>query len=260
MSTQKKTARDLAVAVHEIDAPRFDSYYRDQDDYSRNAFLFGRKTMERVFMKNVGFLKPGARILDVGCGVGEQALNLHSLGYEVHGVDPADAMIALARTRLPSERISKGSILELPYESNSFDMVYSFEVFRYLDIADNERGLLEMQRVLRPGGVFFSSFINRFALDGFFLFEKARKLIGRSRCHHQFETPGSLLARFDQLDFVQTEVHGSMLAPLRLVYKINRRLGSKVARSLEGLDWLTDLGPTRALAGHLLVQSRKKLG
>lgn len=256
----KLNARDSAVAVHEIDAPQFDSYYRDQADYSRNAFLFGRRSMERFFHRNLGYLKPGAKILDVGCGVGEQAQALQARGYEVYGVDPADNMVAFAQTRLPSERISKGSILALPYESNSFDMVYSFEVFRYLDVADNKKGLLEMQRVLRPGGVFFSSFINRYALDGFFLFEKARQLFGRSRCHHQFETPGSLQARFHEVGFVQTEVHGSLLAPLRILYKINQGLGSKVARGTESLDWLSDLPLTKAMAGHLLVQARKVLG
>jgi SAM-dependent methyltransferase len=49
------------------------------------------------------------------------------------------------------------------FENETLDFVYVIEVFRYLAHDDNLQGLREVFRVLRPGGIFFGTFVNRFS-------------------------------------------------------------------------------------------------
>lgn len=63
----------------------------------KNAFTMGTE-QEIGFLVNVLGLKPGMRVLDVGCGPGRHALSLASRGIEVHGVDLSPDFIELART------------------------------------------------------------------------------------------------------------------------------------------------------------------
>lgn len=250
-------ARSSAVRVHEEDAAKFAAWYRTSG--FDNAFTCGRTALQRHFENCLGLLNTGARILDVGCGIGQQALELQTRGFDVNGIDPAASMLSLAHDKL-KDRVLDGSILNIPFPDNSFDFVYSLEVFRYLDSTDNVKGLQEMLRVLKPGGVFFSTFVNRWALDGFFVFESARKILRKSRCHHEFETPTSLKSRLESLDFVQVETHGAMFAALRILYKANESLGQRAARALARLEPVCDWRLCQGLAGHLIATGRKKMG
>lgn len=91
-----------------------------------------------------------SRILDVGCGTGEMAARLMQRGYEVWGLDIAEAMIRHARERCGSDRFRVGDIEHLPFPDNAFDAVVCLGVIEYLDM--DERALREIWRVLRPGG------------------------------------------------------------------------------------------------------------
>jgi arsenite methyltransferase len=101
-------------------------------------------------------LKPGERILDVGCGPGfllnEMADAVKPLGT-LCGVDVSADMIALARIRCsnqPAINLQLGNALELPFLDNTFDVVVSTQVYEY--VADIPSALNEVARVLRPGG------------------------------------------------------------------------------------------------------------
>jgi demethylmenaquinone methyltransferase/2-methoxy-6-polyprenyl-1,4-benzoquinol methylase len=101
---------------------------------------------------------PEDSALDVCCGTGDLALALaERIGAQgtVIGCDFSEAMLELAR-RKAAERGASGvrfewaDALELPYEDESFDAVTVG--FGVRNLADLERGLAEMARVLRPGG------------------------------------------------------------------------------------------------------------
>ena len=52
-------------------------------------------------------------------------------------------------------RVSRASVLELPFSDATFDLVTSFDVIYHLGVADDVAALREMRRVLRPGGALF---------------------------------------------------------------------------------------------------------
>ena len=103
-------------------------------------------------------LRPGDAALDACCGTGDLALELaRRVGPQgsVVGCDFADRMLALAREKadargLPAVRFEHADALALPYADASFDAVTVG--FGVRNLADLERGVIELARVLKPGG------------------------------------------------------------------------------------------------------------
>jgi len=103
-------------------------------------------------------LGPGDAALDVCCGTGDMALELAGLvapAGHVVGCDFSEPMLDLAREKA-AERSAAGvrfewaDALELPYDGERFDAVTVG--FGVRNLADLDRGLREMARVLKPGG------------------------------------------------------------------------------------------------------------
>jgi len=108
-------------------------------------------------------LRPGERVLDLGCGSGWATRLLARLvadgpeGFgQVIGVDVSDEMIRLARQASKDfENVMYvwGSATQIPWEENFFDKVLSVESFYYYP--DQERALAELFRVMAPKGRMF---------------------------------------------------------------------------------------------------------
>jgi SAM-dependent methyltransferase len=92
----------------------------------------------------------GLDVLDAGCGTGSMLLALSRYG-EVTGIDASGLAISYCRQRgLP--RVFLASVVDLPFQDGSFDLVTSFEVLYHVNVADDVQALAEFCRVLRPGG------------------------------------------------------------------------------------------------------------
>jgi demethylmenaquinone methyltransferase/2-methoxy-6-polyprenyl-1,4-benzoquinol methylase len=98
----------------------------------------------------------GARALDIGTGTGDFALELTKLGArQIVGADFSPEMLTAARDKLTDKGISNASFaladaLHLPFPDGTFDCVTNAFVLR--NLADLRSGLVEMARVLKPGG------------------------------------------------------------------------------------------------------------
>lgn len=103
-------------------------------------------------------LAPGDAALDICCGTGDLALELAAHvapGGHVVGCDFSEPMLDLAREKAaergaPGVRFEWADALELPYDAERFDAVTVG--FGVRNLADLDRGLREMARVLKPGG------------------------------------------------------------------------------------------------------------
>ena len=105
----------------------------------------------------------GKRVLDLGCAGGFMAEALDDRGATVTGIDPAREAIAAARAHAAATgrdiRYDMGVGEALPYEDAGFDAVVCVDVLEH--VADLDRVLAEVARVLTPGGLFLYDTINR---------------------------------------------------------------------------------------------------
>ena len=123
-----------------------------------DEFHVGGRQATMAFAEQFG-LRPGMRLLDIGCGLGGAARYFaHEHGCRVSGIDLSDEYVnvanALAARVGLDERVSceLGSALALPFEPGSFDAAYMLHVG--MNIEDKARLFTEVRRVLAPSGLF----------------------------------------------------------------------------------------------------------
>jgi SAM-dependent methyltransferase len=105
------------------------------------------------------WLSPGSRILDLGCGYGRALALLSECGYHnLIGLDPAPAMVALARERFPAIAFAELHSSHLPLPDTSVDATLLFSVLTCVPTDHGQRIIVaEVERVLQPGGLFYIS-------------------------------------------------------------------------------------------------------
>ncbi|HJU69142.1 MAG TPA: class I SAM-dependent methyltransferase [Gemmatimonadaceae bacterium] len=183
----------------------------------------------------------GKRLLEIGVGAGTDFINWVRHGAIATGVDLTDRGVNLTRERLGLEGLTadvrRADAENLPFEDNSFDVVYSNGV---LHVPPNPaRAIAEAHRVLKPGGTFVGLIYNVHSWVGFMLWgvhclAKGRPWKGpRWAIYHYLESPGTnaytvretreLFSRFSVVD-VRTQLgHGDLLL-MRPGAKYNRNV------------------------------------
>lgn len=116
------------------------------------SFLFGRGRAAQLAIK-LSQLRPGDRLVDVGCGPGAAVRQAQAMGVEAIGVDPARVMLRVARARWGSHagldwRI--GTAESLPVDDNWAQVVWSLSTVHHW--ANVDAAIAEACRVLAPGG------------------------------------------------------------------------------------------------------------
>lgn len=117
-----------------------------------------RETTFKRQLLNQAQIKPGHRVLDLGCGTGTLAL-LIKRAYpqtEVVGLDGDPKALQIARNKAARNQLAlafdKGFAQQLPYPDHSFDRVLSSLFFHHLTRENKQKALHEAFRVLRLGG------------------------------------------------------------------------------------------------------------
>lgn len=95
--------------------------------------------------------RPGRRLLDLGCGVGNNLKALERYG-EVWGADPSAKALEFCRQRFTGRLDEVWLPDKLPYEDQSFDLVVMLDVLEHVE--DDVGALQRVLRILKPGGVY----------------------------------------------------------------------------------------------------------
>lgn len=107
------------------------------------------RIIEDVIARRLDAATAGRRLLDLGCGPGNMLDFLGPFG-EIYGSDySADALRFCQQRRY--ERLFRADFHRLPVKADAFDLVTCIDVLEHLE--HDERAMVELQRVLRPGGL-----------------------------------------------------------------------------------------------------------
>lgn len=98
-------------------------------------------------------LKPGMKVLDVGCGMAHLLYEFTQVvpGIEVTGLDISDYALAHAKEEV-RDNLLKGDAKELPFEDHSYDLVISLATLHNLRIYDLKKAVQEIERVGKGNG------------------------------------------------------------------------------------------------------------
>ena len=155
-----------------IDRPHeLKRYYQDKDvaeDYMRRRT--GQPLNGVLYRRQVGFLNqhlaaraPGA-VLEIACGPGRLTAAMRGVRMGV-AVDSSAEMLTTAQHRMNGAAESwsflRSDAFILPFQSESFDVVYTLRFVRHFQLPERQRLYQEVRRVLRPRGVFMVDALNR---------------------------------------------------------------------------------------------------
>jgi len=160
MSTSKIAARVAMENLNEVESlfsvyeSKWYAKYSAGGPLRSRLHAFGERLSE--------FVKPPAKILDLGCGTGNLAGFLTVHGYTVTACDITEKMITRAQEANAGAPIDwfllPADWRELPFASRTFDAILASSVFEYL--SDVPRVFSECHRTLRPGGILIATVPN----------------------------------------------------------------------------------------------------
>jgi SAM-dependent methyltransferase len=155
--------------------------------------------------------------LEIGYGAGAVLLAMAPAVGELHGIDldaDPEPVKKLLATRGRTVNLVQGSVLDMPYADQTFDLAASFSVFEHL--AEYRRALREVARVLAPDGLFL---LGMPAVN--WMMELGFRAIGfRGINDHHITTPAQVAACFEDCGFtlVRSRRLNAPVRPMTLYY------------------------------------------
>jgi SAM-dependent methyltransferase len=201
----------------------------------RHWWYRGRRTVLDGVIAGLG-LPADPRILDAGCGSGRFMVELAKLGA-VTGVELSDTSVQLARERQLGDVVA-GSVLEMPFPENSFDVAVSLDVIEHLD--DDLAALRELRRTVAPGGALLVT------VPAYQWLWSGHDEINH---HHRRYTRRSLQRVAEQAGWqqVRTTYFNSLLLPVAILLRVLDRFSTKTTESSldlwippEPLNWVLE--------------------
>ena len=106
------------------------------------------------------YLNPGSVVLDYGCATGSIALEIASMGKEVHGIDISSNMIEIAKTKADERGVkntafTKAAIFDESLGQESFDVILSLNILHLVE--DPAQVMDRVNQLLKPGSIFISA-------------------------------------------------------------------------------------------------------
>jgi ubiquinone/menaquinone biosynthesis C-methylase UbiE len=126
----------------------YDRMYRVED---RHWWYRGMEAITRAVLDAHMGDRSGLRILDAGCGTGGAMASYLADYGSVTGVDVAKSAIGYCRRR-HLRRLARASVMRIPFEAESFDLVTCFDVIYERQVKEDSAVIGEFLRVLKPGG------------------------------------------------------------------------------------------------------------
>lgn len=156
----KSTKRDYLARVNDPDFPKavaaerakkWDFDYWDGDrriNYGGYKYMPGRWEKVAKAMADHYGIKPGDKVLDVGCGKGFLLYDFTLVvpGVEVYGIDVSQYAIDNSKEEV-RDRLTVGNATRLPWPDQHFDLVYSLNTLHNLHCYDLDPALREIERV-----------------------------------------------------------------------------------------------------------------
>ena len=156
----KSTKRDYLARVNEPDYPKakaaelakqwaFDYWDGDRRiNYGGYRYMPGRWEKVAKAMADHYDIKPGDKILDVGCGKGFLLYDFTLVvpGVEIYGIDVSEYAIDNAKEEV-KDRLQIGNATKLPWPDQHFDLVFTLNTLHNLHCYDLDPALREIERV-----------------------------------------------------------------------------------------------------------------
>ena len=188
--------------------------------------------LEKELVFSLFEIKHGDAVLDVGCGTGNYTIELAKRGADVVGVDSSEEMLIWARQKAQGERLKVNfqvaDALNLPFPDESFDLILSNGLLCFLK--EPEKALMEMHRVLKPGGGLAVGVLNKWSPWAFF---RRIKGLYKDTIYNQayFISPPELEGLIRRAGFDVKETRTCLF-----FFPINNRVYLKIAEQFERLD------------------------
>lgn len=134
--------------------PQTQAFYDgDPEGYSESTI---RNDVSEIMGRFVARLRPGSRVLDLGCGSGRDTLTLRRLGFDVVPADGSEGMCRVAGRNTGSD-VLRLDIADMDFEGE-FDGVWACASLLHLLPGEVVPALEGIRRALRPGGAAYVSF------------------------------------------------------------------------------------------------------
>ena len=224
--------------------------------YARPRHLWDWRQRAALLLGNI----KDKRLLDYGCGQGEESAYFAKLGAKVTGIDVSQVGLEIARARARAHGLCvdfrSADCLETPFADGSFDIIHGHGILHHIGM---EAGLTEVRRLLTDGGI--GVFLE--PLQSFPIIERPKEWLSRRLPRRLDITPvTSGEENLRQADIARAVAHWSQhsVHVYHLTYRIRKLvLPEPLWPVLLGLDFalLGCLPFLRRMAGAAVIYIRK---
>ncbi len=247
-----------------------DMYSSEPETFEQYIFSARRDDAVRFIENN--FSKDSC-ILDLGCGAGPFVSEISKRGYSCFASDYSRDILEKAAQRISAVADKNVPLLQsncqfIPFADNSFDAVVCLGVISY--VPDRSAAILEMKRILKPGGKLYITYRNYYNLICYNLPNFLMWITGRDLAHLNIERKGKFSAgAFLKPNYMEALLVGSGLkitrkygigrGPLKLTWRLGmpEKLSMKLDKFLQKLLGLIGLS-SLLLASDIVVYECEK--